>query len=614
MRKDAIKKILSYQVPDKLVKVMANILLFCIGCLLFVCNAEAVAVARDNLDSFILWSNTSLFGLAIVTLAVLWGMIYCLVGNLFVSYIIMELISLCWGIANRIVLFTRNQFISIAEFKVLGEAAQSKINLQMVFHPLIIVLAVIGVIVGILFLLTRKMQSGQTALEKRRNTFGVRVVGMVVLFLVFIAIHIKQPQILLDNLVPYRETGNVVWFCQSLFNNVTKEVSYEEVQKIYKEFVELEQEEYVISDKHPNVIVIMSESFWDTNHLEGIVEASENPMDKYYEITKEAVTGQVAVNIFGGGTNHSEFEFLTGINARYLRSTDCYGEYFSREQGSLVGYMNELGYYTMALHPFDRTFYERDSGYSNMGFEVFYAEDDFRNKEMLYGYISDKSMTKEIIERFEEQKRICPQQPIFTFAVSVQNHIVDISRYEGEEDENSSMGITTNIQKGQIDKQTQADVEKYYNGLKVTIDALEELFVYFEDYEEDTVIVFFGDHSPSFMNLICDAENNSNKMQLYRTPYTIWTNYENNYESYGDINLSYLSSVLIEYLELPKPQQYYMNKYMLENYMINTKYEQEVSENLEEQKVLDMMNTVLYFCNKFPKEDMALPYWEIAVE
>ena len=142
---------------------------------------------------------------------------------------------------------------------------------------------------------------------------------------------------------------------------------------------------------------------------------------------------------------------------------------------------------------------------------------------------------------------------------------------------------------------------------------------YFENVEEPVEIVFFGDHLPSLKSKFFKSLNGKGLsgldlqelQDLYTIPFMIWTNYENSYKQYGDFNLSYLSSVLIECLDFPKTRQYYVNKYMLENCKINTKYERIYSNGLDKQKVIDAMNTVLYMCENFPKEEMALHYWKI---
>ena len=79
---------------------------------------------------------------------------------------------------------------------------------------------------------------------------------------------------------------------------------------------------------------------------------------------------------------------------------------------------------------------------------------------------------------------------------------------------------------GDVLEEDIANVEEYYNGMRETIEALEELIAYFEDYDEDTVIIFFGDHAPKFLKLIFDSEGKELERGFYRTPYMIWSNYE----------------------------------------------------------------------------------------
>ena len=42
--------------------------------------------------------------------------------------------------------------------------------------------------------------------------------------------------------------------------------------------------------------------------------------------------------------NQTEFEFLTGINLKYLNTSSCYGEYYSLEQESMVSYMESSNF------------------------------------------------------------------------------------------------------------------------------------------------------------------------------------------------------------------------------------------------------------------------------
>ncbi len=612
MNKEKLKSVLEYQIPPRVLYSIGFIILLWLSCLVFVWNIEAVPTWSGFVVEFLDWCGTKFFWYSFATLAIVWGLLYCLTGKLVVSYILMEILTVIWGFANRVVYFTRNQFVSILEFKVLVEASEVKVDMNIGFHRIMIVLLINWLVLGtLIWVVLSKLRKERTKALNKKLFLSIRLGVSFVLIISFVCIHRNPPMALLNTVKPYKEVGTVVWFCQSLFDNVTREISEEEALAIYDDFIKIGYEKTVPSEKHPNVIVVMSEAFWDVNKLEGVVEVNSNPMDRYYEIAKNAVAGEVAVNIYGGGTNNSEFEFLTGINSQYLEHSNCYKRYYNKEQGSMASYMKELGYYTMAFHPYEGEFWERKTSYPLMGFEVFYDAEKFQNRDISHGYISDMSMTKEIIERFEEQKAKQPTQPIFTFAVSVQNHVTDLDDFYVYEADVDYTGISTSVKNDSVSEVNREDVEEYYNGLCETIDALEVLLDYFENYDEDTVVVFFGDHAPSFVTMICDATEKEIGTGAYRTPYMIWTNYENDYASYGDFNLSYLSSVLIEYLEFPKPQQYYMNKYMLEYCTIDTRYEQYNSNKLDGHKKLNMMNAVYYLCDAFPEKAMALPYWQI---
>lgn len=613
MNKEKLKSILSFQIPPKILNAIGLVILLCLSCFLFLCNVEAVPTWNGDIYPFISWCTTSCFWYSFTTLAILWGILYCLTRRLLVSFALMEVLTVIWGFSNRVVYYTRNQFVSMREFKLLVEAGEVKVNMNIGFQPImvvfLIVCVILGILLGVISSRIKKMRSEET--KKNLFNIGVRIVTSVILFIFLVVLHSHPPKVLDDNMLPYKDSGTVLWFCQSLFNNVTQKLSEEEVLTIYDNFVEMGYKEEELSEKRPNVIAIMSESFWDVNNMEGVVKVSNNPMDKYYEIAKNAISGEVAVNIFGGGTDNSEFEFLTGINSKYLINLNCYKEYYTKEQGSMVSYMKELGYYTMALHSYDGKFWGRNMGYENMGFDVFYDEKLFRNREMSHGYISDSSLTKEIIERFEEQKEINSQQPVFSFSVSVQNHVTDLKDFDANSGSVDFGDVDADVIGTETSEINRVDVEEYYNGLCESIDALEELLNYFENYEEDTMIIFFGDHAPSFLRMVYEDAGREIDNSMYRTPYMIWTNYENDYESYGDFNLSYLSTVVLEYLAFPKPQQYYMNKYMLENCVIDTRFEQIYTDKYDKQKKIAVMNSVNYLCDTFPEKAMALPYWEI---
>ncbi|MDQ1343398.1 MAG: hypothetical protein QG650_117, partial [Patescibacteria group bacterium] len=63
--------------------------------------------------------------------------------------------------------------------------------------------------------------------------------------------------------------------------------------------------------KKPNVIVILSESFWDVTQLDG-VKIEPNPIANFESVGQEIGTGRMISPMFGGKTALVEFEILTG--------------------------------------------------------------------------------------------------------------------------------------------------------------------------------------------------------------------------------------------------------------------------------------------------------------
>lgn len=580
----------------------------------FVCNAEGIPLVDGSVEDFLEWMATPYFFLSYGTLFLIWSFLYLLLGNIFAGYCVLEIITFVWGTANRITLLSRQQYISAADFKLLGEAGDVQINFSSIYTPYQLMVLIIGILVGaVLFFISRRPFFKRKLFSRR--ALPARLLFMVLLGVMYVSVFwVRSSQGLLKGVNTFTKTGTVVWLSQSLFQQSAKAAASDTINELYHHYQDTAVTDTAASSgKMPNIIVIMSESFWDVDNLEGAVELSPNPMDAYHKLAEKCISGYTAVNTYGGGTNTTEFEFLTGLNAMSFSDlSDYYGVLYAKEQDSFASYLRALGYSTMALHPYNGSFWCRDTGYYNMGFDAFYDRMDFENREIYHGYLSDHALTQEIIDRFQEQKQADSKKPVFSFSVSIQNHVYDLKYAVETPDDTYSKSTSITYTNEEIDSQTQLDMEEYVNGIAETTKALEELIAYFEEYEEDTMILFFGDHAPSFATTLYNSADIEENSSLYRTPYLIWTNYKNDYPSYGDMNVAYLSSVLIEYLGLPKPQQYYVNSYLRQHYPVNTRYE---SNFTSQEYLTDMQNSITianYIHNSFPSEENALPFWHIA--
>lgn len=611
MKRELFNQTCFNRIPPKvLLRYLLLIAAILLSSILFVWNAEIIPLNDDDFRPLQDWLHIEYLWQSYLTIILLWGFLYFLTQNWFVSFVVMEAATLIFGIANRVTLVSRKEFISAADLKIAREAAGVKADVIAVFDVMWLILFLIALLPGVVFFCWNYRWSDKTVPIKKK-IWILRIIGLLTTTGLFLYIHALQPvEVMLSPTLSSAETGAVTWFFSGFFDTSSHDISLKELSWIYKRYQKRLPGDSNVSAKRPNIIVIMSEAFWDINTLDVALEMSSNPMDYYDEVTRNAITGQVAVNVYGGGTNTSEFEFLTGINTANITDIkDYYGELYANKQESMFSYMKELGYSTIALHPYLGEYWDRNTAYYNMGCDVFYDEEDFQNREMCHGYISDHSLTLEIIERFHEQKETNPDKPVFSFAVSVQNHVNDLSEFDETHGKDGCTEITAQVTDREITVETQEDLTEYVNGLNKSIVALEELMNYFENYEEDTIIVFFGDHAPPLLTGLYGEDAETDSPNWYRTPYMIWTNYENDYTGYGDMNISGLSAVLIDYLDLPKTNQYYINMYLVKNNIIQTKFETSSLDQAGKRALVEYMYISNYVCNHFPEQEYALSFW-----
>lgn len=303
------------------------------------------------------------------------------------------------------------------------------------------------------------------------------------------------------------------------------------------------------SGQYPNIVVIMNEAFSDLS-VWGDFATSEEVMPFFKSLQQEAVGGELYVSVKGGNTANTEFEFLTGDTMGFLpKGSIPYQQYINDETPSLASYLKTLGYSTTAIHPYNRTGWDRDTVYEKFGFDEFLDKDSFSSPYRLRGYISDKSAFDKIREQFsikgdDERK--------FIFEVTMQNH-------GGYSRETPDFNIYLTLPEV-TDKTTSAvATEKYLTLINQTDRALEELIDYFKEQDEPVIVVMFGDHQPSdyitnVIQRICGATTSDSLADLeqgYRVPFVMWSNYGLEHKYYDGTSVNYLSSILMENAGIP---------------------------------------------------------------
>ena len=301
---------------------------------------------------------------------------------------------------------------------------------------------------------------------------------------------------------------------------------------------------------NPNIIVIMDEAFSDLS-VWGDFETSEEVMPFFRQLQQEAVGGEVYVSVKGGNTANTEFEFLTGNSMAFLPTGSVpYQQYIKSETPSLASYLKSLGYTTTAIHPYNRSGWDRDTVYGYFGFDQFLDKDSFTDPYRLRGYISDKSAFDKIIEQYEIGKN---QGSQFIFEVTMQNH-------GGYSKETPDFNIYLTLPEVESKTTSVVATEKYLTLINQTDRALQELVEYFEQQSEPTIIVMFGDHQPSdyitnTIQRICGVTGDDTLDSLeqgYRVPFLMWSNYGLEHQYYDGISVNYLSSILMQNANIAK--------------------------------------------------------------
>lgn len=299
----------------------------------------------------------------------------------------------------------------------------------------------------------------------------------------------------------------------------------------------------------PNVIVIMNESFSDLA-LAYDMELAEDPIAYFHEIVNgdNVVSGVMHSSQFGGGTANVEYECLTQNATAFLPTGSMpYQQYITRNvKQSMVNYMNRLGYTTYGMHSWDKSGYSREKNYKLLGFEHSMFKDSMQNLRTDHGeYPSDQSTYEVYYDIMNNKEK---GEKNFSFIVTMQNHMP----YGTYVEEDGIQFLPDND-----------DGISYFQSEYKADKALKELIEYLEDYDEDTIVLFFGDHQP-----------NINQQSLYEltgdydeakanhvVPFFIWANYEIDTEHDVEISPNYFESLLVQVAKLPRDSY---TKYMIE--------------------------------------------------
>lgn len=503
--------------------------------------------------------------LNILWIAVFYLVVFAVVGN---SRAAVPIVSvLLWGIsaAEVFVVSFRGTPIMIWDVMAFGTAMNVAENYVFDFSKemKIAALAVLAANTGLWFIPLR-IKGWKRRLMSGAGTTAA-VIGFMALFYGGIVPEKNLEISMWDMDETYRENGYVLCTAVSLkyvFNKPPAGYSQAQLHRIYDDVLNSSNTAQEHKLCPVNIICIMNESL---SELKAAGDFTTNI--EYFpfldSLEKNTVKGSLCVPVFGSMTSNTEFEFLTGDSIEVLPTgSNAYQLYVKPGTFSLVSTLKSQGYRSLAMHPYPGNGWNRDHAYYNMGFDEFVYGDEkgeyYEDSERLRNYVSDKGDYEKIIEEIENKDS--PDEKLFIFNVTMQNHGGYDMLYDNFRQE---VWLTGELE----GKYPRAD--QYLSLMRESDKAFQYLIEYFENCEEPTMIVMFGDHQPGLEDEFFDDIAGmpsadillAERLMWFETPFVIWTNYEQPSEKMGRLGAVYLSSYMLKLanLELTPYNRFLLN-------------------------------------------------------
>lgn len=314
------------------------------------------------------------------------------------------------------------------------------------------------------------------------------------------------------------------------------------------------------SSLRPDIIVVMSESYFDLNRVQGLT-LRQDIYSNFRRMQRAGATGRIVVPAFGGGTASTEFEVLSGTSNAALQSTRSpYGGIGPRDSlPTFRRYLGALGYESSYLHPFKGSFYNRENAMQAMGFDHILFQEDFTVPLRPYPrdmHVSDETLTDQILAQLLHGAADRPQ---FVWATSMQNHTPYVTL--DEQDPILVSAPAGTLSPGELD-----GLNAYAVGIRDTDAALGRLLDYVDSASRPTALLFFGDHQPLLegykrLNTIAN-DTLYEDLDNLTTDYAIYSNFNAPMATIGGtpanrtdapFSAYYLMDVLVTALGMPKP-------------------------------------------------------------
>lgn len=433
---------------------------------------------------------------------------------------VFTIVSLFWlaiGITNGVILTQRMTPFTVKDLSNLEDGMTIITNYLSTWQIVLAGVAIVLAVAALVFLFLKGPKKKDT-LHRKRNLFAVCLIFAFTFLSTSLAVSTGVVETFFGNLAyAYRDYGVVYCFTNTWLNTgIQKPAGYSEesIKDIFSKD-ELGDDDAMlletkdIDEEYPNILFLQLESFIDPMTINSI-ELSEDPCPNFRRLLSEYSSGELTVPACGAGTANVEFEVLTGLSVKFFGPGEYpYKAVLKEKTGESLAYdLNSIGYTSHAIHNHRAVFYNRNTVFSNIGFDTFTSIEYMKNVVK-----TPKNWAKDgvLVECIEDALDSTEGRDMI-YTISVQGH----GKYPSEEViKNPKIKVIS-----AADEETKWKFEYYVNQIYEMDKFIGELIEMLSERDEPIMLAMYGDHIPAIDLTEDDLENGD----LYGTQYLIWDN------------------------------------------------------------------------------------------
>lgn len=324
--------------------------------------------------------------------------------------------------------------------------------------------------------------------------------------------------------------------------------------------LQADQEPAGEAEVRPNIVLILSESFFDVTRLPGVT-FREDPIPHFRALQAKS-GGRFLSSAYAGGTGNVEMELFTAIPSAFPGASESLTTLSDRgayhRMPSLVKALEGQGYDTEMVHSYNDSLYDRSYDMPAIGFETRIFDRDFTvDKRYAGGYLSDDCLADQLIEQFEQKG----DGPLFLYGLTMENHQ---PYFDGKFAEPSGVDYDCPTLTGS----DLGPFDSLVHGLHDADAMLGKLVDYFEDCDEPVMLVFLGDHLPG---LYLDGKDTvysrlgyasspdtedwdaEELLKMHQTDYVVWNNYGADLTAPERVSVTDMAAQMLDWAGLWKP-------------------------------------------------------------